>query len=223
VITQTVLPEGSNLSVVATVRDVYGASTRAAMRNLTASPLTLASLTSLLQHTASRVDAATVLNETVFYEALLVVTEGAALDPSLQTNTTTGIGQSAQHAHLHLTKACSDDSDVVIDVSGVLLGVLERLSLSRVVLDGSTAASLAGCLELLTAPLASATAPLPTSLTMARVNSSLAIASVLASRSTAAHDGLSTSLVTTISHVIAAGALGTGNERTQDLLCLYVV
>lgn len=87
---QTVLPEGSNLSVVATVRDVYGASTRAAMPNLTASPLPLASLHSLLQQTASLVDAAGVLNETVFYEALLVVTDGATLDPSLQTNATTG-------------------------------------------------------------------------------------------------------------------------------------
>jgi hypothetical protein len=92
--------------------------------------------------------------------------------------------------------------------TGATLDILETLSSSRRVLPTTSAATIAGCLNALSS-IPSDTS-LPTEVTKARLNATLAIASLVANRTTAAHDSLATSLIDTLSNAIAAGVLGTG-------------
>jgi hypothetical protein len=79
------------MTIMALISDLYEATTTAAMTNITASPLSLASLYTKLQQTASLVNAAGVVDEAMFFSALIVATAAAQLEPAQQSSTIIGV------------------------------------------------------------------------------------------------------------------------------------
>lgn len=79
------------MTIMASISDLYEATTTAAMTNITASALSLASLYTKLQQTASLVNGAGVVDEAMFYSALIVATAAAQLEPAQQSSTIAGM------------------------------------------------------------------------------------------------------------------------------------
>lgn len=131
---QTKLPSGTNMTVVATIRDTLGSATSFRIPPLNVSTLTIAELLPLIQNAQSVLDASHSVNASVFRNAILIAAEAA-------------FGSAASHLKNEILRLLDSatQSQATVDgaVASTIAAMLQRLSANLTSSQSSTVLSVA--------------------------------------------------------------------------------